>query len=63
MSSTAPYFETPSAHMSLSVTDRASNPYITTGILTVLYILIFILSNSKPEDKRFWTKVTITQEV
>jgi hypothetical protein len=46
----------------LSVTDWVSHPY-TTGIIIVLYILIFILSISKPEYRRFWTKVTITQKV
>ena len=41
---------------SLNVRDQASHPYKTTGKITVLCILIFILRDSKLEDKRFCTK-------
>jgi hypothetical protein len=37
------------------MTDHASYPYETTGLITVLYILIFISLDSKLQDKRFCT--------
>ena len=36
---------------SLNVSDQVSHPYKTTGKIIALYILIFIFSGSKPEDK------------
>jgi hypothetical protein len=38
------------------VSDLVSKQYKTTGKITVLYILIFTLLDSKLEDKRFCTK-------
>jgi hypothetical protein len=38
---------------SLNARDQASHPYITTGTIILLYILIFIFVNSRREDKRF----------
>jgi len=37
---------------SLNVSDQVSHPYQTTGKITVVYILIFIILDSKVEDKR-----------
>ena len=34
--------------------DQVSNPYKTTGKVIILYILIFIFSDSKLEDRIFW---------
>jgi hypothetical protein len=41
---------------SLNVRDQVSHPYRTTGIIIVLYILIFTFFVRRQEDKRFWTK-------
>jgi hypothetical protein len=38
------------------VNDQFTRPYKTTGKITFLYILIFIFSNSKLEDKLFCTE-------
>jgi hypothetical protein len=39
----------------LNVRDQVSHAYRTTGKITVSYILIFTFSDSKWEDRRFWT--------
>ena len=41
---------------SLRVCDQVSHPHITTGKIIFLYVLIFILLDSKLEDKRCCTK-------
>jgi hypothetical protein len=38
------------------VRDQVSNPYSTTGKITVLYSLIFRFFDMRREDKRFWTE-------
>jgi hypothetical protein len=38
------------------VSYQVSHPYKTTSTIIVLYILIFIFSDSKLEDKRFCTE-------
>jgi hypothetical protein len=38
------------------VRDQVSHPYSTNGKITVLYILIFRLFDTRREDKRFWTE-------
>jgi len=40
----------------LYASDHISHPYKTTGKILILYILIFILFDSKLEDKRFCTE-------
>jgi len=47
------FSNTLSLHISLNVSDQVSHPYKTTGKIIVLYILSFILWDSKLEDKRF----------
>jgi hypothetical protein len=41
---------------SLSVSNQVSHPHKTTNKIIFLYILIFILLDSKLEDKRFYTE-------
>jgi len=41
---------------SLNVSDQVSHPYQTTGLIIVLYILIFKFLGSKKKDKRFCTE-------
>jgi hypothetical protein len=38
------------------VRDQVSHPYRTTGKIIVLYILTFMYSDSRREDKTFWTE-------
>jgi hypothetical protein len=45
-----------SLRFSLNVSDQFLHRYKTTGIITVLYIVIFKFLDSKLEDKRFGTK-------
>jgi len=52
VSSSAPYFQTPSAYVPPSM----SGTKFHTRNITVLYILISILVDSEPEDLRFWTE-------
>ena len=49
------FTNTLSLRFSLNVSDQVSNPYKTTGKIMVLYIIIFIVFDSKLEDKRFCT--------
>ena len=51
-----PFSNTLSLCSSLSVRDRVSRPYKTTGKIVVLNILIIMFLDSKLEDKRFCTK-------
>ena len=44
-----------SLHSSLNVRGQISQPYKTTGKIRVLYVSIFILFDSKLEDRRFYT--------
>ena len=50
-----PILEHPQPMLSLSVTDRVSHPYKTTGRIVVLNILIIIFLDIKLEGKRFCT--------
>src|SRR5215469_8203726 len=50
------FSNTLSLRSSLNVSDQVSHPYKTTGKIIVLYILIFKVSDSKLEDKRFCTE-------
>jgi hypothetical protein len=38
------------------VKDQVSHPYRTTGLIVVLYIIIFTFLDSRREEKRFWTE-------
>ncbi|PNF16879.1 hypothetical protein B7P43_G06072, partial [Cryptotermes secundus] len=40
----------------LNARDQVSYPYRTTGKIIVLYILTFMLLDSRREDKSFWTE-------
>jgi hypothetical protein len=50
------FLNTLSLCSSLNVWDQVSHPYRTTGIIIVLYSLIFMFLASRWEDKRFWTE-------
>jgi hypothetical protein len=39
-----------------NVKDHVSHPYKTTGIFMILYILTFMVLDSRQEDRRLWTK-------
>jgi hypothetical protein len=49
------FSNTLSLRSSLNVSDQVSHPYKTKGKFMVLYILTFILLDSKLENKRFCT--------
>jgi hypothetical protein len=48
------FSNTHSLYYSLNVRDQVPHPYRTTGKITVLYILIFKLFDSRREDRRLW---------
>jgi hypothetical protein len=50
------FSNTLSLRSSLSVSSQVSDPYKTTGRITVLYIIMFKFLDSKLEDERFCTK-------
>jgi hypothetical protein len=52
-SSAAYFFNAFSLRSSLNVRDQVLHPNKTTGKITVLYILVFIFSYGKMEDKTF----------
>jgi hypothetical protein len=41
---------------SLNVRDQVSHPYRTTALIMVLFIQIFMFSDSRREDRRFCTE-------
>jgi len=43
-------------HSFRDINDQVSNPYKTTGKITVLYILTFKFLDNNLEDKRFYTE-------
>ena len=51
-----PFLNTLSLRSSLNVSDQVSHPYKTIGKIIVVYILIFILTDSKLEHKIFCTE-------
>ena len=51
-----PVLNTLSLCSSLNVRDHVSQPYSTTGNITVLYILIFKFLERSREDKSVWTE-------
>jgi hypothetical protein len=50
------FLNTFSLCLSFHVWEQVSHLYETTGKIRVVYILIFILLDSKLEEKRFWTE-------
>jgi hypothetical protein len=48
-----PVFKALNMCASLNVRDKVSHPYITTGKIFVLYVLIFTFLDTRLEDKRF----------
>jgi hypothetical protein len=56
--SSTPCSQTTSVYVcfSLNARDQVSHPYRTTGKIIILHILIFMFSDSRGEDKRFWTE-------
>ena len=55
------FSDTLSLRSSLDVSDQVSHPYKTTGKIILLYIVIFNLLDSQPEDTRFCTVTNTTK--
>jgi hypothetical protein len=52
----APFLKALGNSTSLNVEHGVLLPYKTTGKIIVLYVLIFMFSDSRLEDKGFWIK-------
>jgi hypothetical protein len=50
------FSNTLSLYSSLNIRDQVSHPHRATGKIVASYVLIFMILDSRREDKRFWTK-------